>query len=182
MLRNGITIIGRGTYNPPGVEPIPLETGQENVAPTYAFAAQVAEVEVDPLTCQVKVLKVTAAHDCGYAINPKGLEGQIEGSISQGIGQCLLEEVVMDQGKVLNPSFLTYKIPLASNMPVMEPFCVESEEKEGPFGAKGVGESTQIPTPAAIANAIYDAIGVRMKELPITPDRILSMASKEKIP
>ena len=76
-----------------------LETGQSNIAPSYSFAAQVAEVEVEPITGKVKVLKVTAAHDCGYAINPAGLEGQIEGSISQGIGQCLFEEVIMDQGK-----------------------------------------------------------------------------------
>jgi CO/xanthine dehydrogenase Mo-binding subunit len=175
LYKKGITIIGRGSYNPPDVEPFSFNADQWNLAPAYAFAAQVAEVEVDPLTGQVRVLKVTAAHDCGYAINPASLESQIEGSISQGIGQCLLEEVVMDQGKVMTPSFLLYKVPLASNMPVMEPLLVESDEKEGPFGAKGVAESTQIPTAAAIANAIYDATGIRLKELPIGPDKILSL-------
>jgi 4-hydroxybenzoyl-CoA reductase alpha subunit len=173
LYTKGITIIGRGTYNPPEIEPFCMETGVANVAPAYSFAAQVAEVEVDPLTGQLKVLKVTAAQDCGCAVNPAGLESQIEGSISQGIGQCLLEEVVMDQGRVLNPSFLSYKVPLASNMSMMEPLLVESDEIEGPFGAKGVGEATQIPTAAAIANAIYDAIGVRIKELPILPGKIL---------
>ena len=177
--KKGLTIIGRGSYNPPNVEPMSLESGQANLSPAYSFAAQVAEVEVDPRTGRVKVLKVTAAHDCGYAINPAGLESQIEGSISQGLGQCLLEEVITEEGRVLNPSFLTYKIPLASNMPMIDPIWVESNEREGPFGAKGVGESTQVPTAAAIANAIYDAIGVRLKELPITPERIL-IQSKER--
>ena len=79
---------------------------------------------------------------------------------------------------MINPSFLSYKVPLASNMPVMEPLLVESDEKEGPFGAKGIGESTQIPTAAAIANAIYDAIGVRIKELPITPDKVVLAKSR----
>jgi CO/xanthine dehydrogenase Mo-binding subunit len=173
--QKGVPIFGRGTYDPPTVEPSAWETGQFNMAPTYAFAAQVAEVEVDPLTGQVKVLKVTAAHDCGAALNPASLEGQIEGSVSQGVGQCLLEEVIMDEGRILNPSFISYKVPLATNMPQIEPLLVESDEIEGPFGAKGTGESTQIPTAAAIANAIYDATGVRIKELPITPAKLLGV-------
>ena len=174
LYKKDMIIIGRGSYNAPDLEPPSLEDGRANISLAHSFAAQVAEVEVDPLTGQVKVLKVTAAHDCGHAINPAGVESQIEGSISQGIGQCLLEELAIRQGKILNPSFLMYKVPLASNMPSMDPLLVESEEAEGPFGAKGVGESTQVPTAAAIANAIYDAIGVRIRELPITPLRILS--------
>jgi len=172
--KKGLIIVGRGSYHAPDVEPPSLEDGRANISISHSFAAQVAEVEVDPLTGQVNVLKVTAAHDCGHAINPAGVESQIEGSISQGLGQCLLEEMIISDGKILNPSFLMYKVPLASNMPSMDPILVETEEAEGPFGAKGVGESTQVPTAAAIANAIYDAIGVRMRELPITPLMILS--------
>lgn len=177
--KKGMTIIGKGSYNPSNVDSMNMKTGKGNIAPSYSFAAQAAEVEVDPDTGKVQVLKVTAAQDCGYAINPMGLEGQIEGAISQGIGQALLEEVVTERGMVLNPAFQEYKMPLAPNMPLSHTVLVESNELEGPFGAKGVGEATQIPTAAAIANAIYDATGIRFRTLPITPDRILR-ALREK--
>lgn len=171
--QKGISIVGRGSYNPSDVEPMNMETGKGNIAPTYSFAAQVAEVEVDPDTGRVKVIAMWAAHDCGYAINPMALEGQIEGSILQGLGQALLEEVITEKGTVLSPSYLKYKMPLACDLPFIDTVLVESNELEGPFGAKGVGEATQIPTAAAIANAIYDATGITFRSLPITPHKIV---------
>lgn len=174
----GTVIVGRGIYNPSNVDSMNMLTGKGNIAPTYSFAAQVAEVEVDPLAGTVKVLKVTAAQDCGYAINPMDLEGQMEGSILQGIGQVLLEELITEKGTVLNPSFLDYRMPMATNMPIIETTLVQSNEREGPFGAKGVGEATQIPTAAAIANAIYNATGIRFRSIPITPDKIIRALSE----
>jgi 4-hydroxybenzoyl-CoA reductase subunit alpha len=171
--KEGRHILGRGFYNPNTESPDPY-TGEGNISPAYSFGAQVAEVEVDPETGHVKVLKITCAHDVGFAINPMALEGQIEGSILTGMGQSLFENIVKERGQSVNPSFLEYKIPSSMQMPEIESILIETVDPEGPFGAKGIGESTQIPTVPAIANAIYDAIGVRFKDLPITPDKVFN--------
>jgi CO/xanthine dehydrogenase Mo-binding subunit len=125
------------------------------------------------------VLKITAAHDCGRAINPLLVEGQLEGSIHMGMGYALSEDLLLDNGVTLNPSFLNYEIPLATDTPRIETIHVETDDPEGPFGAKEAGEGLILPVAPAIANAIYDAVGVRIKDLPITPDKVLK-ALEEK--
>jgi len=174
----GQTIIGKGSYHTTGV-PMDPETGQGHVVDLYLFATQLAEVEVDPETGLVKVLNVWSAHDVGKAINPSNLEGQVEGGIQMGLGFALTEEIVLDQGETLNPSFLDYRMFTSADMPRIKPIIVEVPEPLGPFGARGIGEATTIPTAGAIANAVSDAVGIRIKELPLSPERVLT-AIKEK--
>lgn len=169
----GILTLGSGKFNP-DTTGLDDETGQGNPYATYAFATQIAEVEVDTLTGKVDVKKVVAAHDVGKAINPVNVEGQIEGGVSLGIGYALMEEIKLDKGKVINNNLTNYLIPTAKDVPEIHSIIVESEEASGPFGAKGVGEPATIPTAPAIINAIYDAIGVRFYELPVTPEKILA--------
>jgi CO/xanthine dehydrogenase Mo-binding subunit len=166
-------------YSPPNTTPPDSKTGYGNYAPTYAFGAQVAEVDVDMETGKVRVINIVAAHDVGRAINPLLIEGQIEGGIAMGIGYALLEKLQWQNGKTLNPNFCTYKIVNSTEIPTIQTILVESIDPYGPFGAKGIGEPTTIPTAPAIANAIYNAIGIRIKDLPITPDKIFK-ALKEK--
>ena len=170
-----------GHYNPPiDVDAVSkLNEGNVNLSPTWSFGAHAAEVEVDKETGIVKVVKVAAAHDCGFAINPMSVEGQLEGSVSMTFGQTLLEDAKMEKGWAMNPSFLEYKLPTAVDMPEVKSIIVEPIDDHGPFGAKEASEGTNIPTAPAIANAIYDAIGVRIKDLPITPEKILK-ALEEK--
>ncbi len=168
----GLTVIGKGSYHTTGV-PLDPETGQSHNVDLFLFATHVAEVEVDPVTGCVKVLNIWAAHDVGKAVNPRNVEGQIEGGIQMGLGFGLTEEIVRENGKTLNPSFLDYKLFTAVDMPRIKPIIVEVPEPLGPFGARGIGEATTIPTAAAIANAVFNAVGLRMKELPMTPEKIL---------
>jgi CO/xanthine dehydrogenase Mo-binding subunit len=146
----------------------------------YIFAAQAAEVEVDIETGHVRVLRGTAAHDVGHAVNPQNVEGQIEGGYVQGLGYALTEETVFDGGKVINPSFADYKIPPAPDVPPLESIIVEAYDETGPFGAKGVGEPGLVGVAPAVANAISDAIGVRITDLPITPEKILRAIKSKK--
>lgn len=148
----------------------------------YIFAAQAAEVEVDVETGQVHVIRGAAAHDVGHAVNPQNVEGQIEGGYVQGIGYALTEEMVFDRGKVINPSFADYKIPPAADVPPLKAIIVEAYDETGPFGAKGIGESSLVGVPPAVANAIFDAIGVRITDLPITPEKVLKALKAEKNP
>ncbi len=164
-------ILGRGYYVPNVERPSP--TGEGNISPSYSFSAYVAEVEVDTETGRVKVSRITTAHDCGFAINPMAVEGQIEGGIQMGIGHALSEGFFREEGQTLNPSFLNYGMATSLDMPEIKTIIVETIDPEGPFGAKEAGEGTMIPTNPAIANAVYDAIGVRIKDLPITPEKIL---------
>ena len=136
------------------------------------FATHAAEVEVDVETGIVKVLKIAAAHDVGRVINPQLCEQQIEGSVVMGISNTLMEEFKMDKGRVLNNTLADYKLATMMDLPEIVPIMVEAGHPEGPFGAKGAGEPAVAPTAPAIANAIFDAIGVRIKELPITPEKI----------
>ncbi|MHC4777292.1 MAG: molybdopterin cofactor-binding domain-containing protein, partial [Planctomycetota bacterium] len=129
---------------------------------------------VDPRTGKVRVIKFVAAHDVGKVINRNGLEGQIEGAIAQGLGYALTEQVMLEKGRMMNPSFLDYKIFTAPDMPEsIELVFVETDDPEGPYGAKGVSEAGLIPTPAAVANAVADAIGRRIHSLPLTPEKVL---------
>jgi xanthine dehydrogenase molybdenum-binding subunit len=126
------------------------------------------------------VLKYFAAHDVGFAVNPANVRGQIEGGVAFGMGYALSEEVILEQGKVQNPNFRDYKLPTTLNMPPIESLIVEVPSRFGPYGAKGVGEPTTIPVAPAIANAIYDAVGVRIRDLPITPEKIFKALHKPK--
>jgi CO/xanthine dehydrogenase Mo-binding subunit len=139
----------------------------------YIFGVHMVEVEVDTETGQVKVIKAVAAHDVGRAINPAIVEGQIQGGFVQGVGYALMEELTLDEGKITNPTFVDYRIPSALDVPRVIPIIVETGEPSGPFGAKGVGECGLVGTAPAIANAICDAVGVRIEELPLTPERVL---------
>lgn len=174
----GATIEGRGSFVPSTVE-MPGEDGYGNVSLAYPFATHAAEVEVDTQTGQVKILKLVAAHDLGRAINPMLSEGQIDGGVAQGMGYALTEQLVEVDGRVLNPNLADYKTPIALGMPPIESILVEPVDPGSPLGVKGLGEVTLVPTPAAIANAVYDAVGVRIKEPPITPEKVLK-ALREK--
>lgn len=145
------------------------------------FFADFVEVEVDIETGQVRVLKIVAAHDSGTAINPMFFEGQVQGGLQQGIGYALTEELIIDEdtGVPLNPTFLDYNVLRATDMPEIEVIIVETTEPTGPFGAKGLGEPCSVCVAPAVANAIHNAVGVRVRELPITPEKILQ-ALKEK--
>ncbi len=175
----GRLIIGRGSYNPK-TTPIDFRTGEGNVSGSYGFEAQVAEVEVNKKTGVVKILKMYDVHDVGFPINPASVHGQIEGSIIMGIGYTLYEDLRFMEGRVLNPSFSKYRIPRSVGIPPIESIFVNTNDPQGPFGAKGMGEASLLPTAAAIANAIYDAIGVRITDLPITPEKILEALKKQE--
>jgi 4-hydroxybenzoyl-CoA reductase subunit alpha len=153
-----------GTFKGAGVGP----------SPAYSYAAQVAEVSVDEETGEVKVHKVWAAHDCGRALNPVSVEGQVIGSVWMGLGQAMQEEMVWKDGLLMNPGMLEYKSPSATESPEVECIIVESVDPEGPFGAKEASEGSLAATIPAIANAIYDAVGVRLREAPFTPERMLA--------
>jgi CO/xanthine dehydrogenase Mo-binding subunit len=138
-----------------------------------AVAAQVAEVEVDTETGQWRLLKLTCAQDVGRAINPMSVEGQVHGATSQGLGYALCEEYLYDEsGRMLNADLMDFRLPTAPDHPEYAVALLEPGLDAGPFGAKGVGEPPLIPTAPAIANAIFDAVGVRVTQLPITPERL----------
>jgi|MudIll2142460700_1097286.scaffolds.fasta_scaffold03880_4 4-hydroxybenzoyl-CoA reductase alpha subunit len=179
IVKKGETITSKVTYSPKNTSPPDPKTGYGNYCPTYSFGVHVAEVEVDEETGKIMVTNIFAAHDVGRAINPLLIEGQIEGGIAMGIGYALLEKLQWESGKTLNPNFCTYKIINSTEIPKIQTLLIETIDPDGPFGAKGVGEPATIPTAPAVANAIYNAIRVRVKDLPITPDKILK-ALKEK--
>lgn len=166
-------LVGRASWMADTNEPTTLFTQPGNFSPNYSFMTQAAEVMVDTNTGKVKVLRMVTAHDCGRAINPMLVEGQLEGSIAGGMGHALYELVVTEKGQVMNPSFLDYGFPTALEVPEMDSIDIETDDPVGPFGAKEAGEGTQMSPAPAIVNAIYDAIGVHFNELPVTPEKIL---------
>ncbi|MCB9763303.1 MAG: molybdopterin-dependent oxidoreductase [Alphaproteobacteria bacterium] len=149
-------------------------------SPAYSFTAQVAEVEVDPDTGFVTVHRIWCAHDCGKALNPAVVEGQIEGSVYMGVGEALLEEQSYKGAMMRTPSILEYRIPTVHDTPEIIAIIVESEDPEGPFGAKEAGEGPQLPTVPAIANAIHDACGVWLDAAPFTPDKVLKAIERAR--
>lgn len=177
----GEVVIGNGWYDPP-TQLVDKDTYKGNISAAYGFGAQAVEVEVDVETGQARVLRVVAAHDVGRAINPMYVEGQIEGGVQMGVGYALTEELQVRQGRILNPTFLDYRIPTTVDMPPVKTIIIETADPAGPFGAKGVGEMGVNPTAAAIANAIYDAIGVRLTRLPMTGERILKALERNEEP
>lgn len=170
--RVGVPRSSFAVYHAPAGDPIDLERGGGRVFPDFTYGAHAAEVEVDTETGAVRVRRYVACHDVGRAINPQSVEGQIQGGASMGIGYALMEQVVLEQGNNLTTSFSTYLIPSALEIPDITPVIVESGDGLGPFGARGIGEPPIGPPAAAIANAIYDAVGVRVSELPIRPEAI----------
>ena len=166
------SLVASGSYRTPPMGGV-HKGAAAGLAPAYSFSAYVAEVDVDVETGMVRVVKAWAAHDCGKALNPLAVEGQIIGSCHMGMGQVLCEEMRYGRtGHLLNPDLLDYKIMSVHEMPEVEAIIVESNDPEGPFGAKEAGEGPLLPILPAVVNAIYDAIGVRVTELPVTPDRL----------
>ncbi len=181
-LGNAGILRGDGSYTFEIGKDLDLETGHSDHASAfYMYATQAAEVAVDEETGRVRILRMSAAHDVGKAINPLNCVAQIEGGLAMGIGSALHEEMVIDnQGKVRNPSFLDYHLVTSLDLPKMIPIIVECPEPEGPYGAKGLGEPGLAPTPAAIGNAATDAIGVRIYDLPLTPERVYWAIQQKK--
>ena len=137
------------------------------------FSAQVAEVEVDVETGQVKVNKIVTAHDVGMVLNPLNHQGQVEGGVIQGLGYALMEELATQEGRVSSLSLGDYKIPTMPDIPELETVLVQSKSGPAPYESKGIGESSNVPVAGAIANAVHDAIGVRITDLPITAEKVL---------
>ncbi len=174
------TLSGTGSYKPPK-RAGPYKGSGVGVTPSYSYAACVAQVSVDTETGQVRVEKIWLAHDGGRALNPILVEGQVEGGVYMGIGEALMEEMTYRGALHKTPSLLDYKSLTINDMPPVETFLVETNDPEGPFGAKEAGQGPLLPVPPAIANAIFDAVGVRIDETPITPDKILkALEEKEK--
>ena len=151
-----------------------------NMSMTYAFGTHGVRVKVDEETGKVEILDYVAAHDVGRAINPMLLDGQVHGGVMMGVGYALTEQVILDKGRNMNPDFRDYKILTAKDAIPLTPVVIETIDPDGPYGAKGIGEPGCVPTAPAIANAIYDAIGVRITDLPITPERVLKAIKAKK--
>ncbi|HSB19379.1 MAG TPA: molybdopterin cofactor-binding domain-containing protein [Anaeromyxobacteraceae bacterium] len=177
----GGTVGTVGSYRPPP-PPSRYKGGGVGPSPAYSYSAAVVEVEVDEATGQVRVVKVWVAHDIGRALNPVLVRGQVEGSVYMGLGEALMEEQSFRRlpprlsGALVHqaPSMLEYKSPATLDMPEVETILVEEPEPNGPFGAKEVGQGPLLPIPPAVANAVYDAVRVRVDEVPVTPEKVLA--------
>jgi CO/xanthine dehydrogenase Mo-binding subunit len=170
--RRGVVPVGSGSFTShhTGLDPV---DGSGRPWQAYVFGTQIAEVEVDTSTGEVQVLGIWAAHDVGRAVNPRGVEGQIEGGIVQALGQALMEDYVLKNGYTTTPSFAKYILPTALDVPQVTSVIVEDPDPLSPLGAKGIGEPAMVPTAPAITNAIYDAVGVRITSLPASPEKVL---------
>ena len=165
----GGTLVGEGQVK----TSVKDEYGEKSTSAFWFFAAGAAEVEIDPETGKIKLLKYATAVDVGKAINPLGCRQQLSGAAITGIGQAMFEEIAYDNGQLINPNLVDYVLPSLGDMPeIIDPIAIEIPDRNGPFGAKGIGESALIPVAPAIANAIYDAVGVRIKDLPIKAEKI----------
>jgi CO/xanthine dehydrogenase Mo-binding subunit len=176
--QGGQTLVAEAFYDPP-TEMLSKDL-RGNVSATYGFAAQAALVDVDESTGRVEVVKIVSAHDVGRALNPAAAEGQIHGGIHMGLGYAISEELVIREGRVLNPQLMEYAIVSARDMPEIVIELIETVDGAGPFGAKGLGESGVIPVAAAVANAVKDATGARITELPLTPERVYRALASRK--
>jgi len=171
--KRGVVPVGSGGFTAPhtGLDPV---DGSGRPWQAYVYGCQVAEVEVDAVTGEVQVLGVWAAHDVGRAINPRGVEGQIEGGVVQGLGQALMEDYKLSGGYTSTHGFDKYILPTSLDVPHVTSIIIEDPDPLSPLGAKGIGEPALLPTAPAIINAIYDAVGVRITSLPATPEKILA--------
>src|SRR5690348_7198934 len=176
--QRGIVPVGSGSFgtDATGLDPV---DGSGRPWQAYVFGCQVAEVEVDTVTGEVQVLGIWAAHDVGRAVNPRGIEAQIEGGVVQALGQALMEDYRLEKGRTTTPGFAKYILPTSLDVPRVNSIIVEDPDPIGPLGVKGIGEPAMVPTIPAIMNAIYDAVGVRITSLPATPERIRT-ALREK--
>ncbi|MBI2953078.1 MAG: molybdopterin-dependent oxidoreductase [Chloroflexi bacterium] len=175
----GTTVIGSGSWGQE-IDPVDFEKGIGNLAGSYTFGTQAAWVEVDTETGKVNVTRMVVAHDCGFALNPLAVEGQHEGSIGGGVGHTIYEHCVEDDGQTLSSNFTSYAMPTVGDMPEMISYSIETLDPVGAFGAKESGEGTQVSTIPAIVNAIHNAIGVWMTDLPITPEKVLKALDEQK--
>jgi CO/xanthine dehydrogenase Mo-binding subunit len=168
----GVVPVGSGSF---GTDTTGLDPSDGSGRPwqVYVFGCQVAEVEVDTVTGEVQVLGVWAAHDVGRAVNPKGVEGQIEGAVVQALGQGVMEDYKLADGHTTTPGFAKYILPTALDVPQVTSIIIEDPDPIGPLGVKGIGEPAMVPVVPAVMNAIYDAIGVRITSLPASPEKIL---------
>ena len=174
----GVVPVGSASFGTDTTGLDPLD-GSGRPWQAYVFGVQVAEVEVDTITGEVQVLGIWAAHDVGRAVNPQGVEGQIEGGIVQALGQALMEDYKLENGQTSTSGFAKYILPTALDVPRVNSIIIEDPDPIGPLGVKGVGEPAMVPTIPAIMNAIYDAVGVRIMDLPATPEKVL-MAIRDK--
>jgi len=168
------------TFRAPATEAVTSDILEGQIYPDFTFGSQAVEVEVNTLTGKVNVTRMAGAYDVGTAINPKRVEGQIEGGMTQGVGFALMEEFVEKQGIPETTSLRTYTIPTARDVPDIHPIIMESHSGMGPFGAKGIGEPTIVATTPAILNAIYDAVGVRVKETPATAEKVFYLLKEQE--
>jgi CO/xanthine dehydrogenase Mo-binding subunit len=175
---DGIPLYHVAQFNAPFRELIDFTTGQGQVFPDFTFGSHAVEVAVDVETGKVRILKLISCFDVGQAINPLSVEGQLEGGAIYGLGYGLLEKVILDRGVTLTPSLSEYLIHTATDAPEVQTIMIESKDGAGPFGAKGIGEPSCVPIAPALANAVCDAIGVRIFELPLTPEKILKALKK----
>jgi nicotinate dehydrogenase medium molybdopterin subunit len=180
MFKRGLRIRGSGYYSITTGDVDP-ETSQGDAYAAYTWASQLAEVEVDTDTGQVTVLRLVSATDAGKAINPRMVEGQVEGGAVQGLGFALMEDMKVEQGVFKNAKLSTYLIPTAADVPMIEPLIVEVYDPSGPYGAKGVGEPATIPTAPTLFNAIANAIGKRVRFTPASPENLLRLLGKIEI-
>lgn len=174
--QQGFPILGKATFGTMSTE-TDEETGHCRNFEKHVYGTHIAEIEVDTVTGQIDILRYVAVHDCGRAVNPMLLLGQIEGGISMGVGYALFEDMHEDPqtGRLLNNSFTDYLLPTSQDMPgQMVCDYVEYPDEEAPYGALGIGEATPCPVAPAIANALYDALGVRLYDLPLTPEKVLA--------
>ena len=153
-----------------------------NIAPAYSFAAQAVEVEVDTETGQVTVVSSFVSDDCGKAFNPQAVHGQSNGAAAQAIGWALYEHMQLEGGRLMNGNFADYTMPTADALPLLQSGIVESNDPNGPHGAKGASETAILPGAPAIANAVFDAVGVRITDLPITPEKVLAALRQMNMP
>jgi len=174
----GIELSHLAQFNAPFTDGLDPETGQGDIWPDFTFGAVAVEVGVDTETGQIEILKCAACHDVGRAINPAAVRGQIAGGTHQGLGYALMEEFVLENGFIKTPSLAEYLVPTAVDFPTTEVVILESGTGVGPFGAKGIGEPALTPAAPAVANAVADALGVRIAELPLSPKRILEVLGK----
>lgn len=176
----GLPLSNLAVFKAPFTDPLDLETGQGQVFPDFTFGAQAVEVAVDTETGEIAVLKSAACHDVGRAINPAAVEGQIQGGSTQGLGYALMEELVVEDGVIQTPSLSEYLIPTARDLPTTKVIILESGTGLGPFGAKGIGEPSLTPAAPALANAVANAIGVRIHDLPLTPEKVLAALDRAR--
>ncbi|NOR14046.1 MAG: molybdopterin-dependent oxidoreductase, partial [Candidatus Aminicenantes bacterium] len=175
---DGIPLYNVAQFNAPFRELIDFKTGQGQVFPDFTFGTHGAEVSIDTETGKIKILKLIASYDVGRTINRLSAEGHLEGGTIQGVGYAIMEDVIFEKGVTLTPSYSEYLVPTSLDVVDVDKVMLESGGGIGPFGAKGIGEPSMTSIPAAIANAVYDALGVRIFDLPLTPERIVNALKK----